>query len=132
MLRVLVTGDRHYDRRKIMRVVLAGLRFLDFDITIIEGEAPGADTLAKEIGKELGYTIDPYPAHWRHTSKCEPDCKEVCGKPAGAIRNRKQLKEGDPDITLGFHDNIEESRGTKDMLTVSKKAGKPTFLISAF
>ena len=35
------------------------------------------------------------------------------------------LDEGKPDTVVYFHDNIERSKGTKDMVSRAKKAGLP-------
>jgi len=35
------------------------------------------------------------------------------------------LDEGKPTYVLAFHDNLAESKGTKDMVTRAKKAGIP-------
>jgi len=40
------------------------------------------------------------------------------------------LKEGKPDVVVGFHYNINESKGTKNMLSQAKHVGKPAFLYS--
>ena len=42
---------------------------------------------------------------------------------AGPIRNQRMLVEGKPDLVIAFHDDLESSRGTKDMIKRSLKAG---------
>jgi hypothetical protein len=82
-----------------------------------------------------------YPAHWDHNLgigrsdhgpwKCDSACKEVTGRAAGAIRNKRQL-ESNPQVVLAWHHNIRESKGTLNMLMVAKKAGIPHYVIGGW
>ncbi len=85
---------------------------LNSDITLIEGEADGADTLSKRLvkGYPFNWTIEPYPADWKKH-----------GRAAGPIRNQQMLDEGKPDLVLAFWKN--KSRGTADMIRRARKAG---------
>ena len=38
------------------------------------------------------------------------------GKAAGVLRNQQMLDEGHPDLVVYFHKDIENSKGTKDMI----------------
>lgn len=59
---------------------------------IIEGEAPGVDTMARTIaGTMPGVTIHAYPADWSRD-----------GRAAGPLRNARMLREGKPDRGLAF------------------------------
>ncbi len=112
--RLLICGGRGWTNyQAIYREVKARMP-LD---CIIHGDAPGADTLADRVGKALGIPVLPFPADWTKYWKA-----------AGPIRNRRMLKEGKPTEVIGFHTNIEESKGTRDMLTIAKAAGVPTQL----
>jgi hypothetical protein len=114
-MRLLICGDRRwYDKVAIKRVVE---KFQPN--VIIEGEAPSADSLAREVGEEMNIAVEKYPANW-----------EKFGRAAGPIRNSQMLKEGKPDVVVGFHYNINESKGTKNMLAQAKQKGKPAFLYS--
>jgi hypothetical protein len=53
---------------------------------------------------------------------------EKHGLAAGPIRNRQMLTEGKPDLVIAFHENIEKSKGTKNMLELAKQAGVATYL----
>lgn len=88
-------------------------------MVLIEGGAPGADGLAAawaanvlryQQGGVLAH--EQYPADWeRH------------GKAAGPIRNQQMLDTG-IDLCLAFIDKpLEESKGTKDMVTRCRDAG---------
>ncbi len=112
--RLLVCGGRYWKSYEpIYREVKARMPLE----CIIHGGALGADTLADMVGKVLGIPVLPFPADWsKH------------GRSAGPIRNRRMLKEGRPTEVIGFHANIEQSKGTHDMLTIAKQAGLPTTL----
>ena len=101
-MRVLVSGDRDWDDPEAIRRELSKL---PSDTIIIHGAARGADSLADDVAKELGFERDPYPALW-----------EKYYKAAGPIRNQQMIDEGKPDLILAFHPNIQESKGTKDMI----------------
>jgi|SRR5215467_16308907 len=109
--RVLVCGDRewsHYDSiRATLEVYPAGT-------VVIHGAARGADTLADQVAKELGFDVEPYPAEWDKYKKA-----------AGPIRNSQMLTEGRPTEVHAFHNTLEHSTGTKDMVTKAQKAGLP-------
>lgn len=139
-MRVLVSGDRHYNNYAMMYTILAGMYSFvdgsDVDLTIIEGEAPGADIMSRKIGEELGAEVERYPAEWNThdyegTSgiKCTHWTRNGYCPAAGVRRNAQMLDEGKPDVVLCFHDDFENSRGTKDMATRAKEAGVPTYLI---
>jgi len=84
---------------------------------IIQGEARGADTIAKNIAVFLGIHVLGFPAQWG-----------LYGKAAGPMRNRQMLDQGKPDLVVGFHDQIHHSKGTKDMLLKAATAGIPSTL----
>ena len=55
------TGDPGWTNRKLIYNEL--VRFPKGTV-IIEGEAKGADLLARNVAEELGFTVEPYPAKW--------------------------------------------------------------------
>jgi hypothetical protein len=113
-MRLLVCGDRNWkDKGLINKVLLSYWMDAPWEtLTIIHGCAKGVDSLAGEIGKENSQKILEFPAQW-----------DKFGKSAGPIRNQQMLDKGKPDLVLAFHDNIEESKGTKDMVNRAKNAG---------
>lgn len=113
-MRILVCGDRNWTDKETIRKFL-----LEYNPTVvIEGEARGADSLAREVAEEEGIVVEKYPADWNTN-----------GKAAGPIRNQQMLKKGKPDMVLAFHDNLDKSKGTKHMITIAKKSGLRVFLI---
>ncbi len=115
-LRVLVCGDRNWTDREVIKRQLVKL---PPHTVIIEGEAEGADLLARSVAEEIGFTVEPYPANWARY-----------GRGAGPVRNRQMLDEGQPHLVLAFHDNIQESKGTADMVKQAAKRGIETLIIS--
>lgn len=87
------------------------------NLTIIHGDAPGADSIAGAVGEQAGIPVDVYPALWKKY-----------GRAAGPIRNMQMLTEGRPDWVYAFHNDIENSKGTKNMIEISHKAGIPVVL----
>ena len=119
-MKVLICGDREWDDREKIRGELRALRKTWDVLEICEGECRGADTIAREEAERMGIPVRPFPADWRRY-----------GKRAGPIRNRQMLKEFAPDMVLAFHDDIERSRGTRDMVTIARAANIPTHVFRA-
>ena len=122
-MRILICGDRNYTNKKKIKDCLQQI-IKEFKIDnswedhyVIHGCASGADSMGGIVGKELGFIILEFPAEW-----------SKYGNGAGPIRNRQQLKEGKPDLVMAFHPNINTSKGTKDMVYISKQAGVPVRL----
>lgn len=114
-MKVLVTGDRHWYNKDRIREILSALTDVE---CIIEGEARGADTLAREVAEELGIPVKKFPADW-----------DKHGKAAGPIRNIQMLDEK-PDLVIAFHDNLALSRGTKHTVTEANKRRIPVRLVT--
>jgi hypothetical protein len=114
--RILVTGSRNWvDEEKIYAALMQALPVS----LLIEGEARGADTIAKRAAQRLGIRVLPFRADWRRY-----------GRSAGPIRNQLMLDEGKPDLVLAFHEDLARSKGTKDMISRARAAGVEVKLIS--
>ena len=119
-MKILVCGQRDYtNQAKILNV----LQKYPKDTIIIHGAANGADTLAGGAADFLGFKVLSFPAHWKHTDKCKPECNEYVGKGAGPIRNKKMLDEGKPDLIIAFYNDKSLSIGTNNMVSQAIKAG---------
>lgn len=122
-MKVLISGARDYKNEAIMGVIILGMKQmydeLGEEFIIVEGEAPGADTMARVIGESLGIEVRKYPADWRRYKKA-----------AGPIRNRQQFDSELPNLVLCFHDDFLNSSGTKDMAEYALSKGASTYLIS--
>lgn len=119
-MRVLISGDRNYKRAATIYALLAGLRHSHpgDELVVIQGEARGADTLARQSAESLGIKVESYPAKW-----------DEYGRFAGHIRNKQMLDEGQPDVVFCFHDDLENSKGTGHMARAAKEAGVPVYNI---
>ncbi len=114
-MRVLICGDRNWANVKVIRNVIKKLK----PTVIIEGGAKGADRIAWDVAEELDIKALEFKADW---------LKE--GRAAGPIRNKKMLVEGKPDLVVAFHNDIDASKGTKNMLKQAQKAGIATRLFT--
>jgi hypothetical protein len=132
---VLVCGDRHWandflfevgptrEGKRDFNYMMAILAKVDqkYGITkLYQGEAPGADQCSRYWAWISSTPMKSTPAEW-----------EKYGKPAGPRRNRKQLrlmlkwmeKTGEDGMVLAFHRDLSVSRGTVDMIKISRYAG---------
>lgn len=118
-MRVIVCGDRDWKR---MDIIERELMKLPKDTMIIHGAARGADTLGKFVAEKMGLKVindgKGFPAEWKRY-----------GKAAVPIRNQQMIDEGKPDMVLAFHENINDSRGTKDMVTRARGVGIKVVII---
>ena len=109
-MKVLICGDRNWKDRETIRSWLSKLQ--DWGYTeVIEGEARGADTIAREEADRMGFTVDPYPANWGKYYRA-----------AGPIRNREMLDQC-PNLVLAFHSDISKSKGTANCIKEARKRG---------
>jgi YspA, cpYpsA-related SLOG family len=116
--RVLICGDRNWnDYGTILRELSKVQQSSKVEV-VIEGEANGADSFGRAAATVLGIPVLAFPADWRKH-----------GRAAGPIRNRQMLNEGNPTLVLAFHNFIENSKGTKDMVNVARNAGVPVRII---
>lgn len=105
MFRVLVCGGRKYRDAARMHAELLEI-WID---VLIEGEAPGADTLSREYADRYRIPVDPYPAKWRLHGRTK----------AGPIRNAQMLAEGKPNLVVAFPGGT----GTANMMRQARAAG---------
>lgn len=105
-MRILVCGGRDYNDDVMVRKVLT--KYFSHNLVIIQGEAKGADYLAKMWAKNFGVDYESYPADWNKY-----------GKRAGFIRNVQMLNEGKPDLVIAF----PGGKGTAMMINLAEKAG---------
>jgi len=122
MKKVLVTGSRYWKSdeqiEKIyfeLKNVTNSLQCEASEIVIVHGACEGVDTIADEVSKSLGYNTIPYQVS-------QDDWKKF-KLAAGPIRNQRMFDEQKPfDLILAFHDDIENSKGTKNMISIVKKS----------
>jgi hypothetical protein len=103
---VMVTGSRTWTDYGFIYRRLAELATAHEGaqrIVIVHGDAPdGADPMAAEAAKDLGYDVRPYPAHWE------------LGPSAGKSRNSFMLQTERPRVVLAFWK--DSSPGTGDAI----------------
>jgi hypothetical protein len=109
-VKILVFGSREWLWDGIIYRILSKL---PKDTVLVHGGAHGADRLAGQVGKSLGFEIREYPIP-------DEDWEEY-GKAAGHRRNARMLSEEHPDKNgiridkaFGFSTH-HENRGTRDM-----------------
>ena len=115
LMRVLVCGSRHWTDGALILDELSALPDVE---VVIEGEAPGADTLAAAAARQLDIPVRAFPADWERE-----------GRAAGPLRNARMLAEGHPALVLAFHDDLASSRGTADMVARARRVGVSVRLI---
>lgn len=118
---VLFTGDRNWMKEyaPVVRREIFALtkKHGTKNLLIIEGGAPGIDSMVKLCAHKANVHVAEVEALWetRHRS-------------AGGQRNviMAALK---PDEVIGIHRDITQSRGTADMLRIAKNLGIPHKLV---
>lgn len=114
MYRVLVCGDRDWDDQEAI------WKYLDKiyeqwgqSMFLITGGARGADDIARDWAVANHVDHITLYAKW-----------DTLGRSAGPRRNRR-LAKLKPHLVVAFHDNLAESKGTKDMYSLAKKLEIP-------
>lgn len=120
MVRVLLFGDRYWSDPVPIEVVVQALltRWNYRQLLVIEGKAPGADTLAGSIAKAHDIHVAEVGALWGGRRK----------RGAGPARNGV-MAALDPHLGVGFHTDIAHSTGTADMAEKLRRGGTPCVII---
>lgn len=116
--RLLVTGSRDWDDEAAVHGHLDRISSQHPDLEIIEGGARGADTHARAWAQKRGKKVTTYQADWK-----------THGRAAGPKRNQRMLDEGKPERVLAFSRDLENSKGTKDMVRRARRAGLPVEVV---
>jgi hypothetical protein len=160
-LRYVVTGDRNWSDwglvRRFVDVLPPGSTVIHGDARGLDSMVErvlttNRPTRARQvrvhgedgtIGRRRGgasrgdIDIEVYPADWdRYRQRVDRETGEVTERtgrnPAGVIRNRRMLNEGRPDRCVWFHGNLDESRGTADMVRICTEVGLAVWEASEF
>lgn len=108
-MKIIVAGSREFNNYELVCEILNKAKWTCND-EIISGTANGADSLGERYAIENGISLKRFPADWNRY-----------GKKAGYIRNKEMA-----DYCTGaiiFWNGI--SRGSKNMIDIMKKSGKP-------
>lgn len=108
-VRAIFCGDRLWINFKIIDDVISKL---PKGSKIFHGDCRGADKISGFLAKKRGFEVTPEPADW-----------DRYGNKAGPIRNRLMLKKYYPDTVIAFHNDLDSSEGTKDMVNAALEFG---------
>jgi len=114
---VIVTGGRRYGDQIRVNTELNEVRLSvpnDQTLVIVQGDARGADYLAKEWASTMGLPYFSFPAQWNKL-----------GPGAGHIRNREMLEAIPIQRVIAFPGGV----GTASMVQLAEKAGVPVTVI---
>lgn len=115
-MRLIICGDQKWTDRKLIEEQIT---LLKPGTVIMHGNAKGADTIAGELANNRHLKVFPFPALWG-----------LHGKSAEAKRNQRMLDEGEPTNIHAYHDNLKDSKGTKDMVEKALNVELPVTLFS--
>lgn len=110
---MVVFGGRDFSDRGAMYADLDILLAKHPDLLIVEGEARGADRMAREWAESRGVPFEGYPAAWKGPLK----------KMAGFARNQQMVDSG-----LQGAVEYPGGTGTADMHRRLTKAGVPIWV----
>ena len=117
-MRILVTGDRHWNCTDLAaRVVNRLVARYGPDMVIINGGACGVDEAFAKACRKLGVVAEPHLADWKGL-----------GNVAGPARNRTMVRAG-IDLCIAVHRDLAASKGTKDCVRQALAAGIAVYLI---
>lgn len=113
---VLVFGGRDYADKAALYRTLDDIHARRTITCIVEGEASGADRLARQWAESRGVDVDPYPADWNNIDRPGAVVRrnsrgQLYDAAAGHIRNELMLRLGRPSFAVGF----PGGKGTRDM-----------------
>lgn len=120
MKKILVTGTRTPSKGllSIMREVFKAMAIEHPEVLIIHGACRGVDLYAEELARKHELEYAGFPARW-----------SLNRRGGGVIRNGRMLvAHPDVDLGLAFHDDLENSTGTKDMTRRLLKIEVPVLL----
>ena len=124
---IIVTGSRNYtDSRRVREILLSitlDSNINKEDITMYHGGCRGADRCSEQVAKTFGWKVKTFHADWSQY-----------GLKAGPIRNQRMVDEAinsnDKIKVIAIHEDINNSKGTIDMINRCKKAGLDVSLYS--
>ena len=119
MTRMIVAGSRDFQDYALMcshlDKITAGI---PGRIELISGHAPGADSLGERYAREHKMKVRVFPARW-----------VLYGKAAGVIRNQEMVDFARKKEAIAVFFWNGTSRGTRDAIWRSLKAGIRTKII---
>lgn len=126
-MRIIVTGGRDYRDDETVALILWAL---DQNVTLVHGDARGADQLVAAEAERQGFNdVEAHPADW--TGPCRDTCnhgprRNGCCPAAGNYRNQHMADLG-ADLCIAF----PGGPGTADMCKRARAAGIPVLEVRA-
>lgn len=117
-MKLLVCGSRTFTdtHLPIMEAALQPYAYIgsEHDVTLLHGDARGADRASEQVAKKWGWTVKRFPAEW-----------DRLGRRAGLVRNLQMLSELDPktDRVIAFWDRT--SMGTAHTIEAARQLKIP-------
>lgn len=111
----LIVGSRGYTDYASFKAKCDALLADKTDIEIVSGGASGTDAMAERYARELGYSLQIFPAEWSRY-----------GKRAGYVRNREMhayISTFPERGVIAFWDG--HSKGTAQSFALAKEFGNP-------
>lgn len=123
-MRLLVCGGRYFSDRRSLWVQLERIDVSHCIDCLIEGEADGADKLARQWAERRGVPFHPFPAAWDdidHPGAVARRNRQgrLYDASAGTRRNTQMIVEGQPTHILA----APGGTGTANMIAQAEKAG---------
>lgn len=119
-MRLLVCGSRDWTNRDYLTGVLDGIHASQEVTALIEGEASGADSMARDWALGHGIIVVKFAVDWRPNG--------VLDRSAGIKRNAAMLRHGKPELVVAFWDR--RSPGTRDMVGRAQAAGLEVWIFT--
>ena len=118
-MKVLVCDDRGSADVDLIRSTIdrLGTEYGQIE-ALIHGDCRSADKLAGKVAEEMGIRVIACVAQGNRY-----------GRVVDPKRNQQGIDEEPPDLVAALHDDLERSRGIKDMLRRADKAGIKTVLV---
>jgi hypothetical protein len=116
-MRLLICGDRNWSDEKMIISEVENLK----PELIIHDDFRGAAKIGSAVAEYFGIPTFAFAADW-HTN----------GRDAGNVCHQAMLNAGKPGMVLAFHDDLEHSKGTKDMIGRAREAGVSVQIHSHF
>ena len=116
----LIAGGRDFsDTEWMVRHIERLIELEGRNVTIIEGDAKGADRIAGNVALQHGLKVERYPADW-----------DNIGKSAGFVRNKSMAERLKGHIENGGSGSVvlfPGGRGTDHMRNTARRMGLQTF-----
>ena len=131
-MRIIVSGGREYADREYLFAALDRVNAWQEITYLAQGEATGADTLAKIWAQGHGIEVGEFAADWFRDcdERCKHKPKMRFGKRycpvAGIYRNQVMYDAADAKLTVTFPGGT----GTSSMRSISLRGGTPVIEFS--